>query len=369
QEVVTTHISYGAEMSQDFYGALEARLRSMLRNDILVDMLNTPTGLTIPNLLSRPTIIETRDLSPDDRSLLMGALTAGISEYLDANPKQEVSHLLVLEEAHHLLKRATGVAGYAEPTSQQKAKDNLVDMLRTKRGKGLSILFNDQLPGSLISEIVKLPANVVIHTLTDLEERVLVGRQALCTDAQIEHIGGMGVGEAVVRFKTQTVPTNIQVAPLEYLLSSPLPTREWTDAMVRDAMKSEFDAHPELRESHPLSQELKDLLRGIRPLPSVPVAPPRAISLTAEPETDISDIVSSSLFADEYLPRIRSASAGNVLPVARMLTAVATKFCLDTSDLVPFAERLLLHAAGVLQEPRETALLAEILVAIRGVAT
>jgi len=369
QEVVTMHISYGEERSQDFYGALEARLRSMLRNDILVDMFNTPKGLTIHDLLSRPTIIETRDLSPEDRALLMGTLTAGISEYLVANPKKEVSHLLVLEEAHHLLKRTTGASGYAEPNPQQKAKDNLADMLRTKRGSGLSILINDQLPGMLIPEVVKLPANVIIHALTDLEERVLVGRQALCTDAQIEHIGGMGVGEAVVRFKTQTVPTNIQVAPLEYLLSSPLPKREWTDAMVRDAMKSEFDAHPELRESHPLSQELKDLLRGIRPLPSFPVAPPRAIPLATGPETDISDIVSSSLFADEYLPRIRSASAGNVLPVARMLTAVATKFCPDTSDLVPFAERLLLHAAGVLQEPRETTLLAEILVTIRGVAT
>jgi hypothetical protein len=373
QEVVTMHISYGAEMSQDFYGALEARLRSMFRNDVLVDMLNTPKGLTIPELLSRPTIIETRDLSPEDRALLMGALTVGIREYLVANPRTEVSHLLVLEEAHHLLKRATAVAGYAEPTSPQKAKDNLVEMLRTLRGSGLSILINDQLPGMLIPEVVKLPANVIIHALTDLEERQLVGRQALCTDAQIEHIGGMSVGEAVVRFKVQTVPGNIQVATLESLLRRPLPRREWTDALVRDAMRKEFDAHPELAESHPLSQELKDLLRGITPLrsvpaPSVPALAPRAIALSAEPEPDISELVGSPMFADEYLPRIRAASAGDVLPVARMLTVVANTFCTDRSQLVPFAERLLLHAAGVLQEPRETAVLAEILVAIRSVS-
>jgi hypothetical protein len=34
---------------------------------------------------------------------------------------------------------------------------------------------------------------------------------------------------------------------------------------------------------------------------------------------------------------------------------------------VPFAERLLLHAAGMLQEPKETTVLADILMAIRGV--
>ncbi|MHA1424300.1 MAG: helicase HerA domain-containing protein, partial [Candidatus Thorarchaeota archaeon] len=38
QQVATSHISYGEEMSRDFYGALDARLRSMLRNEILVDI-------------------------------------------------------------------------------------------------------------------------------------------------------------------------------------------------------------------------------------------------------------------------------------------------------------------------------------------
>ncbi|MHA1287266.1 MAG: hypothetical protein ACTSPB_07670, partial [Candidatus Thorarchaeota archaeon] len=82
QQVAMNHISYGEEMSRDFYGALDARLRSMFRNEILVDMLNTPKGFSIPELLAHPTIIETRDLSPEDRALLTGALTAGISEYL-----------------------------------------------------------------------------------------------------------------------------------------------------------------------------------------------------------------------------------------------------------------------------------------------
>lgn len=43
------------------------------------------------------------------------------------------------------------------------------------------------------------------------------------------------------------------------------------------------------------------------------------------------------------------------------------KFCSSDAEQVPFAERLLLHAAGMLQEPKETTVLANILVAIRGV--
>ncbi|MCJ7817794.1 MAG: DUF87 domain-containing protein, partial [Candidatus Thorarchaeota archaeon] len=373
QQVATTHISYGEEMSRDFYGAFDARIRSMLRNEILVDMFNTPKGLSISEALSGPIIIETRDLSPEDRALLTGAFTAGISEYFIANPKKEVSHLLVLEEAHHLLKRVSGPTGYAEPTSRQKAIDNFVEMLRIQRGNGLSLLLIDQLPGSMVPEAVKLPGNVIIHTLTDLEERLLVGRQALCTDAQINHIGGMGIGEAVIRIMTRNTPANIQILPLSELVNIPLPQREWNDALVRTTMMEVFDTHPELKESHPLSQELKDLLKGIRqPAPPAPQSlptHPQAMYLSKKPDTDISDIVSETLFVKKYLDRIKSANQGNALPVARMLHVVAKEFCPSDSSLIPFTERLLLHAAGSLQQPKDIAILSDILVAIRSEST
>jgi hypothetical protein len=368
QQVANTHLEYGEELKRDFYGALDARLRSMLRNEILVDMFNTTKGLSISELLAHPTIIEMRDLSPEDRALLIGALTVGISEYLVANPKKKVSHFLVLEEAHQFLKGTQTHGAYAEPTSTQKAVSNTVGMLRTQRGTGLGLGIIDQLASSLPSEIVKLPSNIVAHTLTDLEERLLVGRQALCSDAQINHIGGMNVGEVVARIQTQNVPANVQVAPLDYLLTRPLPKREWTDDMVRDAMREVFDAHPELVESQPLTSEMKDLLRGIKPTAPVVVKPElQVMSLARNHEIDISEIVNTPTFVDAYMSRVGDAAKGDPSPVARLLTKVASKFVTTEANQVPFAERLLLHSAGMLKEPKDTAVLADILVAIRGV--
>jgi hypothetical protein len=370
QQVARTHLDYGETLKKDFYGALDARLRSMLRNEILVDMFNTTKGLTIPELLAHPTIIEMRDLSPEDRALLIGTLTVGIGEYLVANPKKEISHVLFLEEAHQFLKGTQNQGGFAEPTATQKAISNISGMMRIQRGTGLGFVIIDQLPSSLPPEIVKLPANIIVHTLTDLEERLLAGRQALCTDAQINHIGGMGVGEVVTRVQTKTVPSNIQIAPLDHQLVRPLPKREWTDEMVRDAMQKMFETHPELAESQPLTGEMRDLLRGIRrsaPTPS-PVQPEmQVIQVARGHESDISDIINTPDFVDAYMSRIGSAK-GNPASVVRLLTAVASEFCTTEAELIPFTERLLLHAAGMLQEPEETAVLAEILVAIRGVA-
>ncbi|TFF84812.1 ATP-binding protein [Candidatus Thorarchaeota archaeon] len=367
QEVATKHLKYGDDLRKDFYGALEARVRSMLRNDILVDMFNTPTGLSIPELLAHPTIIEMRDLSPENMVLLTGALTVGINEYMTANPARQVGQMLVLEEAHHLVRRVQGPTGYAEPTARQTAIDNIIGMLREQRKNGLGIMLIDQLPGSMAEEAVKLPSSVIIHTLTDPQERALVGGQASCTVDQMRHLGVMGVGEVVAKIPLHELPANIQVAPLPYLVNVRLPRRDWTDAAVREAMQPVFEDFPELRESYPLTQEMHDILRGKISVPTqVEVAPRlQVMGISQRPEADIGEIVSAARFADEYVSRADLAAHGDPLPVTRLLVTVAGKFCSSEEDPVPLAERLLLHAAGMLQAPTDTSVLADILVAIR----
>jgi hypothetical protein len=367
-DVTLGHLKYGEDLRRDFYGALEARVRSMLRNGILVDMFNTTAGLSIPDLLAHPTIIEMRDLSPEDMALLTGALTVGINEYMTANPASQVEQLLVLEESHHLLRRLRGPTAYAEPTSRQKAIDNIVGMLREQRKNGLGIMLIDQLPSSMTEEAVKLPSSVIIHALTDPEERLLVGGQASCRPDQIAHLGSMAVGEAVVKVPKFDLPANIQVVPLTGLVRTRLPRRDWSDAAVREAMAPVFDEYPELRERHGLSEEMRDLLRGKSPVPQAIEAVPRLkmVRVSQQPEADISEIVGSPRFAQEYVARADLASEGDPVPVARLLLTVAGKFSAPEESPIPFAERLLLHAAGILQHPTETTVLTDILVAIRG---
>jgi hypothetical protein len=365
QRVAEKHLKYGGDMKQDFFGALDARVRSMLRNPVLVDMYNTTAGLTIPELLAHPTIIEMRDLSAEDRTLLTGILTVGISEYLTANPSRTIKHLLVLEEAHHFLKRFDSSGGYAEPTAKQHARDNIVEMFRSQRGKGLGLLFTDQIPGSMTPEVVKLHSNVIIHRLTDEAERVLVGRQALCNDRQIEHIGGMEVGETVIRLMIDSTPRNVQILPLDYHLTSPLPSRVWKDEMVREAMRRVFENNSALSVSEQLSPEFVAVLKGETPRSSV-----ASVEETVERPQDLHDIpeiVNTPAFVDAYMDRVGDAARGDPSRVARLLTKVASKFVTSEVNQIPFAERLLLHSAGMLKEPKETAVLADILVAIRGV--
>jgi hypothetical protein len=253
KEVTSKRIKYGGNTKQDFYGALDARLRSMLSNELIVDMYNTSSGLTIEELLKHPTIIEMDQLADADKTLLSGLLAMGISEYKQANPTKDVSNVLILEEAHHLLKRIRRSEG-APASAQEVAQESFAIMFRTSGGTGFIIIMLDQLPGSMNPEVVKLHGNVIIHRLTDESERTLVGLQAQCNEEQIHFIGALPIGQAIIRLGNDSAPRHIQVRPLDWHLSTPLKQDDWTNQDIRRAMETLFEQQPELSDSEEIPQ-------------------------------------------------------------------------------------------------------------------
>ncbi|MHA2023139.1 MAG: hypothetical protein ACTSWQ_05710, partial [Candidatus Thorarchaeota archaeon] len=198
-------------------------------------MLNTTGGITITELLSHPTIIEMDSLSIYDKTLLMGILTAAISEYKMVHPSKTVTNLLVLEEAHYLL-RKTGITGEAHSGGKAHAVMAFTEVLRVLGGTGLGVVLIDQLPSRLVDEAIRIPVNMVIHTLNHEDERRMVGKHARCTDAQIEHIGGMGIGEAVVYLQSEGEPKNVKISLLERFVIGKITNRHVSDAELQQHM-------------------------------------------------------------------------------------------------------------------------------------
>ncbi|MHA2069332.1 MAG: helicase HerA domain-containing protein, partial [Candidatus Thorarchaeota archaeon] len=102
---IENDLKYGDEVSRNFAGALRTRMKAILMNPKFVRMFNTKGGVTFRESLEHPTIIEIEGLADLHAELLMGILTAGISEYRLANPANAIENVLVLEEAHTLLKK------------------------------------------------------------------------------------------------------------------------------------------------------------------------------------------------------------------------------------------------------------------------
>jgi hypothetical protein len=248
-------LDYGDEVSSNLFGALVARVKSILRKPSLVEMYNTAAGITISELLAHPTIIEMDALSENDKIMLMGILAAGVSEYKLANPSKKVTNLLVLEEAHYLLSR-TDISGEANSGIRLQAVGAFIEMLSVLGGTGLGIVLIDQSPGTLVRRVIKIIVNLLVHALSDEDDRRIVGKHSRCTESQIEHIGGMQVGEAVVYLQHEGEPKNVRVFPLEKFIHDKLPERPINEDIVRSHMNRLFKACPELRQSMPLPNDI-----------------------------------------------------------------------------------------------------------------
>ncbi len=246
-EEVANELRYGARLKQDFVGALTARFESLLDDPVLSVMLNTRHGITIPELLSNPTILELRHLPDTQRALITSLIMVAVTEYLEAQEpsiNQELRHLLVLEEAHHVLKRVGNGYGINEGhSSQQQAINTIVQLLREARGLGLGVVLIDQLPGSLADAAVKLPGITMIHSLKDARERLLVGGQANLNDAQLLHIGSLKCGEVVIHQAFEGPAVLAQVFQFRRKHAA----EPWTDRRVADMMTPFFIANPHLR--------------------------------------------------------------------------------------------------------------------------
>ncbi len=247
-------LQYGEEVSSNIFGALVERIKLIMRKHKLVSIFNTKTGITVAELLAHPTIIDMDALSKHDKTLLMGILTAAICEYKLANPTEELTNVLILDEAHYLLGKESA-SGEAYSGAQLQAISAFTEMLRVVGGTGLGVIIADQSPTSLVPEVMKIVVNMIIHALPSKEDRELVGNYTRCTEAQIDHIAGMQPGEAVVYLQHEGTPKNVKMFQLDRFVVGGISKEPVSDKAVAEHMEKIGKDHPELIDAVEISDE------------------------------------------------------------------------------------------------------------------
>jgi hypothetical protein len=378
-EDVCNKLGYGEEVNRNFRGALFSRLESMLDNPKIVDMYNTPSGITIEELLEHTTIIDIEQLPEDDQTFFMGIITAAVSEYKLANPSTNIQNLLVLEEAHTLLANTTPHSEYGE-TARDVGVRSLIRLLRTAGGTGLGVVLIDQLPCSLAPEAMKLPGNMIIHKLGDDEERILVGRHAGCSQKQIDHIGLMRTGETVVHIAREGLPKNVMMLYLDNILQAPLFKKGLTHEQIKAVMKPVFESNPHLKEVKKLSSEELERFENIKDLKIQCVEVPDTTKNSESTESEssgsgskvdstlehfIRTIVNTHEFAKMFFERLRKAARGDIKPLVNLILGLVKKFNPNEVDLWELARKTLEIVREELKAPEDDGLWNHILDSIR----
>lgn len=240
---IVQNMGYDNEVSSNIRSALEARINSLMIGGKGA-MLNTPHSIPIESLLSAPSVLELEDIGDDEtKSFVIGILLVQLYEYRKyqkdrINGAKKLQHILMVEEAHRLLKN---VSESANPT-QAKSVEFFCNMLAEIRTYGQGIFIADQIPTKLAPDTIKNTNLKIVHRTVAMEDREAIGRAMNMSEDQIEYLSSLPRGYAAVYAEGDNRPKCVKL-PLvkdQYKLSREeviKPIREKVDASLIDDMK------------------------------------------------------------------------------------------------------------------------------------
>lgn len=202
---VVNRMGYYIEVQNNVKAALKARVGS-LRIGGKGLMLDTPRSIPIGELLNKPVVLELEDLADDDtKAFVIGVLMVQLYEYRKGQSllaaergiggdvpasSKSFQHLLVIEEAHRLLKR---VEPGSSPT-RAKSVDFFCNMLAEIRSYGQGLMICDQVPTKLAPDVLKNTNLKLIHRTVMEEDRRAVGAAMNMTEPQMEYLSSLRRG-------------------------------------------------------------------------------------------------------------------------------------------------------------------------------
>lgn len=199
-EIILSESSYSDETKGNYVGALCTRLRELTTG--LNGMIFSVDDLPDEKLFEENVIVDlSRIGSPETKSLIMGLIVIRLHEYRQTAQKSlktGLSHITVLEEAHHLLKRTSTEQSMDGANLVGKSVEILTNAFAEMRSAGEGFIIADQSPGLLDKSVIRNTNTKIVLRLPESEDRELVGKSIGLSEMQIAELSKLPTGVAAV---------------------------------------------------------------------------------------------------------------------------------------------------------------------------
>jgi hypothetical protein len=205
---VIADVGYGRELQADVRGFVDVRLRS-LRTGSAGRFFEGGHPADIAELLRRNVVLAIEDVANDeDKAFLIGTLIIRLVEHLRMRartaPADGLTHVIVIEEAHRLLRASReGASGYAV--------ELFASLLAEIRAYGEGIMVVEQIPAKLLPDVIKNTALKVLHRLPANDDREVVGAAMNLDADQSRQVVSLRPGVAAVFADGMDRPLRIRV--------------------------------------------------------------------------------------------------------------------------------------------------------------
>ncbi|MET8293325.1 DUF87 domain-containing protein [Streptomyces sp. NPDC005180] len=191
---VVEMIGYGKEVTADVRGFVDVRMGS-LREGTPGRFFEGGHPLDIAGLLAGNVVLELESITNDqDKAFLIGAVLIRLVEHLRVHHgtgRVPLRHVLVVEEAHRLLKNVENGPAAA-------AVELFASLLAEIRAYGEGVVIVEQIPSKILPDVIKNSALKIMHRLPAEDDRRSVGATMNLQQEQSENVVALPPGRAAV---------------------------------------------------------------------------------------------------------------------------------------------------------------------------
>ena len=216
---VEEELKYGGEVADNVKTAMKVRLENLCVG-AKGFTFNTCEHLDFAELLEKNIIFELEGLADDsDKAFSVGLLVIFINEYrqidkeISGNSKIELKHLLVIEEAHRLLKNVeTESSSETAGNPKGKAVEHFTNMIAEMRSYGQGVIVAEQIPTKLAPDVIKNSSNKLVQRIVSADDQQVIANTIGITADDAIQLGTLEAGYAFCHKEGMSLPTAVKIS-------------------------------------------------------------------------------------------------------------------------------------------------------------
>lgn len=219
---IEEEMQYDGEVGGNIKTAILARLESLCIGSKGF-MFNTNEPFNAEKIMQENVVFELEGLADDsDKAFCVGLLVVFINEYRQIFKEQHSSeklglqHLLVIEEAHRLLKNVeTERSSENMGNPKGKAVEHFTNMIAEMRSYGQGVIIAEQIPSKLAPDVIKNSSNKIIQRVVSADDQALIANTIGIKPEDSVYLGSLKTGYALCHKEGMSLPVFVKVNPVE----------------------------------------------------------------------------------------------------------------------------------------------------------
>jgi hypothetical protein len=215
-EIYVKNMGYEGELSSNIKTAILVRLESLCVG-AKGYMLNTNETPEFASLLNKNVVFELEGLADDsDKAFAVGILIIYLTEYrmyekeISQDSQTKLKHLLVIEEAHRLLKNiSTEKISEDMDNPKGKAIEHFTNMIAEMRSYGQGVIISEQIPTKIAPDVIKNSSNKIIHRIVAKDDQAIIANMIGMDDNDAIYLGNQLNGRALCHTEGMRLPVPV----------------------------------------------------------------------------------------------------------------------------------------------------------------